>query len=271
MSPKFRVVLYLLIGGGLPATIAALGAGHFAWQWLAGIVLAASFVPVALFGPQSARGQFGVVLAVLFTVTVLCTWSEAVLFLPGVILNPTGALIGSAVMYLVVAAVLAALAWALKLTRPSGSTVEHRPAGTTMVMVAICGIAYAIYYLIFGSITYQFFTKGYYPEATQIVARLGLWFWAIQIGRGVVMTLGVLPVIYSLRMSRGQAAIVVGLLVWVAGGAAPLIPPNSFMETTQRMIHIVEILTQNASLGITAVLLLRPKLALVAAVRPEAA
>jgi hypothetical protein len=271
MSPKFRVVLYLLIGGGLPAAIAALGAGHFAWQWLAGMVLAASFVPVALFGPQSARGQFGVILAVLFTVTVLCTWSEAVIFLPGVILNPAGALIGSAVMYLVVAAVLAALAWALKLTRPSGSTVEHRPAGTTMVMVVSCGIAYAIYYLIFGSITYQFFTKGYYPEATQIVARLGLWFWAIQIGRGVVMTLGVLPVIYSLRMSRWEAAIVVGLLVWVAGGLAPLIPPNSFMGSTQRMIHIVEILTQNVSLGITALLLLRPKLAPVAAVRQEAA
>jgi hypothetical protein len=270
MSPKFRVVLYLLIGG-LPATIAALGAGHFAWQWLAGMVLAASFVPVALFGPQSARGQFGVVLSVLLTVTILCTWSEAVIFMPGVILNPAGALIGSTVMYLVVAAVLAALAWALKLTRRSGSMVEYRPAGTTIVMVAICGIAYVIYYLIFGSITYQFFTKGYYPEATQIVARLGLWFWAIQIGRGVLMTLGVLPVIYSLRMSRWQSAIVVGLLIWVAGGLAPLIPPSSFMGTRQRMIHIVEILTQNASLGITAVLLLRPKLTPVAAVRQEAA
>jgi len=271
MSPKFRVVLYLLVGGALPAAIAASGAGHFAWQWLAGMVLAASFVPVALFGPQSARGQFGAILPVLFTVAVLCTWSEAVIFMPGAILNPVGALIGSAVLYLVVAAVLAALAWALKLTRPSGSTVEHRPVGTTIVMVAICGIAYVIYYLIFGSITYQFFTRGYYPEATQIVARLGLWFWVIQIGRGVLMTLGVLPVIYSLRMSRWQSAIVVGLLIWVAGGLAPLIPPSSFMGTTQRMIHIVEILTQNASLGITAVLLLRPKVAPVAVMSQKAA
>ncbi len=31
------------------------------------------------------------------------------------------------------------------------------------------------------------------------------------------------------------------------------------MGTTQRFIHIVEILTQNALLGITAVLLLRPE------------
>src|SRR5258708_31774543 len=104
MSPRFRVVLYLAIGG-LPATIAALGAGHFAWQWLAGMVLAASFVPVALFGPQSARGQFGVVLAVLFTLTDFCTWTEAVLFMPGVILNPAGALNGNESLYIVVTSV----------------------------------------------------------------------------------------------------------------------------------------------------------------------
>jgi len=63
----------------------------------------------------------------------------------------------------------------------------------------------------------------------------------------------------------------VGLLIWVAGGLAPLIPPNGFMVTTQRVIHIVEILTQNVSLGITAVLLLRPKVTPVTVMRQEAA
>src|SRR5260370_24138345 len=149
-------------------------------------------------------------------------------------------------MYMVVAAVLAVLAWALKLTHPSGPPVEYRRAGATIAMVAICGIAYAIYYAIFGGITYQFFTKDYYPEATQIVARLGLWFWAIQIGRGALMTLVVIPVIYSLRMSRSQAAIVLGLLVWVAGGVAPRLPPSGFIATSQRIIHIVAVLTETA-------------------------
>jgi hypothetical protein len=37
------------------------------------------------------------------------------------------------------------------------------------------------------------------------------------------------------------------------------------MGTTQRFIHIVEIFTQNFSLGVTAVLLLRPKSVPVAA------
>jgi len=87
-----------------------------------------------------------------------------------------------------------------------------------------------------------------------------LWFWAIQLGRGTLMTMGVLSVIYTLRMRRMQAAIVVGMLIWVAGGLTPLLVPNPLMATAQRMIHIVEILTQNALLGITAVLLLRPDL-----------
>jgi len=52
---KSRIVLYCALGG-LPMLIAAMGAGHFAWWWLSGIVLAAAFVPVALFGPRSTLG-----------------------------------------------------------------------------------------------------------------------------------------------------------------------------------------------------------------------
>ena len=87
---------------------------------------------------------------------------------------------------------------------------------------------------------------------------MGAWFFAYQIARGLLMTVAILPVIYTLRLPRWQAALIVGLLVWVIGGAAPLLVPNELMLPAQRYIHIVEILTQNAALGITAVLLLRP-------------
>src|SRR5580765_6714259 len=72
---KSRIVLYCALGG-LPMVIAALGTGHFAWWWLSGIVLAAAFVPVALFGPRTALGQFGVIAPLLAIITALCTWSE---------------------------------------------------------------------------------------------------------------------------------------------------------------------------------------------------
>ena len=265
---KSRVVLYCALGG-LPMLIAAMGAGHFAWWWISGIVLAASFVPVALFGPRSVLGQFAVIAPVLAINTVLCTWSEALIFAAGFREHAARNLIGALVMYLIVAAVLAVLGWGLKLPSATSIAVEHRSVASTIALVAVCGVAYAVYYLIFGAITYQYFTKGYYPEAAHTAQAMGLWFWAIQFGRGVLMTLAVIPAIYTLRMSRWQTAIAIGAIIWVAGGLAPLLVPNAMMGTTQRIIHIFEILTQNAPLGITAGLLLRPKPTVRTAAEPK--
>jgi hypothetical protein len=170
-------------------------------------------------------------------------------------------------LYLIIAAVLTLLAKALKLTESSTSSVERRPVTTTALMVGLSGLAYVVYYLIFGSITYQFFTRQYYPEAPKMVAQLGLWFWVMELARGILMTLAALPIIYTLRMRRWPAALAVGALLWVVGGAAPLLVPNALMIPAQRYIHMVEILTQNMPLGITAVLLLRPRRAVVASLQ----
>jgi hypothetical protein len=70
----------------------------------------------------------------------------------------------------------------------------------------------------------------------------------------------VVPIIYTLRLPRWQAALAVGLLVWVVGGAAPLVVPSTMMVAQQRYLHIMEIFTQNFSLGVTVVLLLRPRM-----------
>jgi hypothetical protein len=256
---KSRVVLYCLLGG-LPITIAALGAGKFAWWWLSGIVLAAAFVPVALFGPRNAIGQFAVIAPVLAIVSVLCTWSEVAIFFPALREQATRDMKASLVTYCIIAGVLAALAWGLRLPKPlADDTVQRRSPAGAFAMILVCGIAYAVFYLVFGAITYQFFTRVYYPEGAQIARNLGLWFWLIQIGRGALMTGAVLPAIYTLRMSRWQVAVAIGIMIWVAGGLSPLLVPNALMGTTQRMIHIVEILTQNAPLGVVAALLLRPK------------
>jgi hypothetical protein len=267
---KLRIVLYCVLGG-LPMVIVAAGAGHFAWWWLSGIVLAAAFVPVALFGPRGMLRQFGVIAPVLAVITVLCTWSEALIFVPSVRQHAMHDLATILVMYLLVAAVLSGLASALKLAKPPDRSLEHRSPAGAIAMIALCGIAYMLFYLVFGGITYQFFTKAYYPDAEQIAGGFGLWFWVIQIGRGMLMTVAVLPAIYTLKMTRWQTAIAIGMMVWVAGGLAPLLVPNQLMGTTQRIIHIVEILTQNAPLGITAGLLLRPKPASTSASLPKIA
>jgi len=255
---KLRVILYCLLGG-LPLTIAALGAGHFPWWWLSGILMAGSFVPIALFGPRTALGQFAVMAPALMIVTVLCTWSEAVLFFPKFREQETRDIFSSIVMYLILGGVLAVLARLLKLSKATDLPVTHRSFVGSTSAVILSGLAYVLYYLVFGAITYQFFTKGYYPDAQQSVARLGLWFWGIQLARGLLMTLAVLPLIFTLRMKRWHAAIVVGLLIWILGGLALLVVPNELLGSTQRLIHTVEIFTQNFSLGVTAVLLFRPR------------
>jgi hypothetical protein len=252
-----RTVLYCLLGG-LSLTIAAAGAGHFGWWWLSGVVLSAAFVPVARFGPRGWPAQFGVILLSLFVVGSLCTEWEVAVFFPGLRGTVGRDLVAELVMNLVVALVLASLARLLKLTDVSGSPPERRSAWVAGVMVVLSGLGYVVYYLIFGWIAYAMFTKQYYPEAENIARSLGLRLWLIELARGILMTLAVLPAIYTLRMRRWPAAIAIGALLWVVGGAAPLLVPNALMVPTQRYIHIVEILTQNAALGITAVLLLRP-------------
>jgi hypothetical protein len=257
---KWRVVLYCLLGG-LPLTISALGVGHFAWWWLSGILIAGAFVPVALFGPGKGLGQFAVIAPALFVVTVLCLWSEAVIFVPDSRFSQRAGsiLVSSIVMYAILAAVFATLAQLLKLAKPVELPIPHRSIPGAAFLVVLSGLSYALYYLVFGGITYQFFTKGYYPHAVESVARLGVWFWPIEIARGILMALAALPIIQTLRMKRWQTAIAVGLLIWIIGGLAPLVVPNELMGLRQRIIHTVEIFTQNFTFGVTAALLLRPR------------
>jgi len=261
---NLRIVLFCLLGG-LCFTVPALGVGHFWLWWLSGAITAAALVPVVRFGPRHPLAQWGAIFVVLLVVGLVCTLSEGAMFYPAMKAQLGVDLIGGTVSYLLIAAVLVALAKVLKLAEPSKQVVPHRPVGIAIAMVLLAGLSYVVYYQVFGMITYEFFTKQYYQHAMEALAPLGYWFWVYQWGRGTLMTLAVLPFIYTLRMKRWHAALAVGVLVWIAGGAAALLVPNPMMIAAQRYIHIIEIMTQNVSLGVTAVLLLRPRAAKTAA------
>lgn len=260
MNLNWKIGLYCLLGG-LCFTVSALGAGHFWLWWLSGVLTVAALTPVARFGPRHPLALFGAMALTLVIVGLVCTLSEGVLFFPEMKAQLLTSLIGGSISYIVVAAVLVALAKALKLTGAQTQIVEHRRLWLAIPMVLLAGFSYLIYYEIFGAITFQFFTRQYYSHAVEQVTALGAWFFVYQLARGTLMTLAVLPVIYTLRLKRWQAALAVGIMVWVVGGAGPLLVPNALMGATQRYIHIVEIFTQNFSLGVTAVLLLRPRVA----------
>jgi hypothetical protein len=254
----WKIALFCL-AGGFCFTAPALGAGHFWWWWLAGIITSLALLPVVRCGPRSAWAQFASIAAVLVIVGLVCTISEAALFYPETKATLVRSLIGGTVLYMLAAAALTLLARGLNLSSPSEHRAQFRSAPLAIPMVLLSGLSYVVYYLVFGAIAFQFFTRKFYPHAAEQVAALGNWFWAYQWGRGLLMTVAVLPVIYALRMPRWKAALVVGLLIWIVGGGAPLLVPSAQMVPEQRYMHVVEIMTQNVSLGLTAVWLLRRK------------
>jgi len=261
---NWRIGLFCLVSG-LCFTVSAAGTGHFGWWWVSGVLIAASVLPIVIYGPQKMAAQFNTISLAIIVVGLMCTMSEGMLFYPDTRAQMSKAMWGGIVLYLIAAAVMVVLARVLRLSRESAIVVEPRAVTTVAPMVILSALSYVLYYLIFGAITFQFFTKQYYPHATEQVAALGGWFWMYQLARGLLMVLAIVPVIYTLRLPRWKAALVVGLLVWIVGGAAPLLVPNAQMVPLQRYEHIVEILTQNFCQGVTATLLLRRKSAALAA------
>jgi hypothetical protein len=255
-----RVVVYCLLGG-VAFMMPAMGAGHPFWWWMSGVLITAAFVPVALFGPKTALGLFGVIFPVLFLVSVLTVWSEALLFIKSPLIQEHAVrnVIADSIGHLIAAIGLVVLWKILKLTHESAVIPLHQPWVKAVGIVIACAFVYAACYLVFGSITYQFFTKKYYPGGDAVARALGLWFWVIEIARGLLIALAIVPGIYTLRLSRWQTAIWAGLMLWIAGGLALLIVPNQLMGGTQRFIHTIEILTENFPPGVVAGLLLRPR------------
>jgi hypothetical protein len=257
---NWRIGLFCLLGG-LCFTVSAAGSGHFGWWLLSGVLICAAIAPIVIYGPRGMGAQYSAISLFIVVVGLVCTVSEGMLFFPERRVQMSKDLWGGIVMYLLTSVVIVGVARTLKLWRGSTVVAEPRPVTTAAPMVLLGALSYVIYYFIFGAITFQFFTKKYYPHAAEQAAALGGWFWLYQFARGLLMVLAALPVIYTLRLPRWKAAVVVGLLVWVVGGLAPLLIPNAEMVPLQRFEHIVEIFTQNFSLGATATLLLRRKTA----------
>jgi len=255
---NWRILLFCLLGG-LCFSVTGFGNGHFWWSLLAGILLTASLVPLVRFTVDTVAPRIASIALVVVVIGIVCTVSEGIVFYPETKPAMLKALIGGSIVYLAISCVLAGIANLLNLHSDSEQVPEHRPTGIVAVMVLLGAFSYVVYYMIFGAITFQLYTKQFYPHAAEQVGALGQWFWAYQFGRGLLMTLAILPAIYSLRLPRWKAAIAIGLVTWIAGGGASLLVPNELMVAQQRYAHIIEIFTQNFSLGVTATLLLRRK------------
>src|SRR5437588_7379846 len=134
LAGRSRVVSSRL-GGWPPVVVVSFGSD------IGGIIRTSR--TVALFGPWTVRGQFGIIFPILFIVTVLTTWSEGLVFvkLPLIHEHPIRNLFSETALYLVVAIVLAVLSRALKLAHDSGKTFPRRSLAKTAGILVICAVA----------------------------------------------------------------------------------------------------------------------------------
>lgn len=258
-----RSVFFCLLAS-LVMIIAGLGAGHIAWWYAAGLLQAASLLPFLLHGPAAFWKRLLSIWWMFSAIGVFCLWSEAVIFIHATSAQRIQNLAGAFAVYSIFSLAIAVAALMLKPQIGGDSRALRRyPASSLTVRVLGSGLSYLACYYVFGAIVFFFFTKPYYTgagplaDAQKIALSFGWWFPLIQVGRGVLMTLGVLPIILSTRITRLRAAIYIGLLLWVVGGVAPLMVPSTIMPAELRLMHIGEIFTQNIPLGMIAVFLLR--------------
>jgi hypothetical protein len=260
-----RGVFFCLLAS-LVMILAGLGAGHVAWWYAAGLLQSAALLPFLLHGPAAFWKRLLSIWCLFTAIGVFCLWTEAVIFIRATQAERVRDLVGAFVIYSIFSLSIALAALMVKPQRGEDSHPVHSySTSSLMVRVFGCGLSYLACYYVFGAIVFFLFTKPYYTgagplaDAQKMALSLGWWFPLIQIGRGVLMTLGILPIVLGTRISRLRASIYIGILVWVIGGVAPLMVPSAIMPAELRLMHIGEIFTQNFPLGMIAVFLLRRK------------
>ncbi len=238
-----------------------------AWAFLQGCVLAAAAFPVVHWSSLSGGKLFVAIWAAFLAIGVVTLASEAAIFIHMPLREMLLGQARLAFAYTGMAAALAYLARPLRIRSAGGIPPDVRGALKTAFALLPSGVAYFLVYMLFGGIFYALFTKPYYTHqvaggealTVSIHGWVAMWFPAIQIARGILMSAAVVPVIRTLRMRRSSAAIVVGCLMWVVGGLAPLLAPNPIMPGLLRFYHALEIFTQNFALGVFVTWIMRPK------------
>ncbi len=118
---------------------------------------------------------------------------------------------------------------------------------TYLWRIIFCMIAYVIIYFIAGALVYSY-VKDFYAEMAHVPAMQHILF--MQLLRGLVYVLVVIPIIRIAKTERLATAIMVGLLLSVLGGTAPLLFPNPYMPPYIRLVHGIEITISNFVFGI---------------------
>jgi hypothetical protein len=128
--------------------------------------------------------------------------------------------------------------------------------------VLVVGIAYFIFYFIFGATNALLYTKPFYENNPQYGLSLpppGVIFLA-QLIRGPLFGLGSLFIVRATKAPRRQLAIWLGILLFIVGGVGPYIEVTfRTMPLGFNLATLTEISFQNFLTGVVAANLFKPK------------
>jgi hypothetical protein len=207
------------------------------------------------------------------TKTVLAVWAVQALVrslglgIEGSLFKPTAALnaIVGAFFGILVTLLVAWLAVLLLLPAdqiPREDTEIKRSWWGWIWRVIVVGLAYFLFYFVFGATNALLYTKSFYENNPQYGLSLpptAIIFLA-QLIRGPLFGLGSLFILRATNAPRGRLAIWLGILLFIVGGVGP------YLEVTFRtmplgfnLATLTEVFFQNFLTGIVAVNLFTPK------------
>lgn len=135
--------------------------------------------------------------------------------------------------------------------------IASRSVANWIARIFFAEVVYVFAYFIFGSLAFHY-TKPYYTNpAYGLNLKLpdaGLVF-KLQFVRSFIYLVTCSPLIAGLRLRRTWAAVVLGMLLFIAGGFTPLVSAENW-PVALRYYHTVEIFSQNFLTGVLLYLLL---------------
>jgi hypothetical protein len=207
------------------------------------------------------------------TKTVLAVWAVQAfvrslgLGIEGSLFKPTAAL--SAILGAIFGILIALLvAWlAVLLLMPAGQ-ISQENAGLKrswwgwVWRVLLVGLAYFIFYFVFGATNALLYTKSFYENHPQYGLSLpptGMIFLA-QLIRGPLFGLGSLFILRATGAYRRQLAVWLGILLFIVGGVGPYVEVTfRTMPLGFNLATLTEVFFQNFLTGIVAAYLFKPK------------
>lgn len=122
----------------------------------------------------------------------------------------------------------------------------------TIWKTIVCMMIYVIIYFIAGALVYPY-VKDFYTGMAHMPAMQHIFL--MQLLRGLVYVLVVIPIIRMVKTSKLATALLIGLLLSALGGVAPLLFPNPYMPSSVRFVHGIEIGISNFVFGFVVGLL----------------